>query len=128
MRQQARDARRLQRDAEVKALLAAALTEAEWLSLLSEARRAAEQGFTDFTLMRFPALLCGDGGRAINAPDPAWPNSLRGKAALVFLRWKEELQPAGFRMSARIATFPDGLPGDVELTLVWGGEKQGRQP
>jgi len=123
MRQQARDARRQHRDAEVRALLGAPLPDAEWRSLLDEARRAAESGLKEFTLLRFPAQLCSDGGRAVNAPDPDWPGTLRGKAALVFLRWREELRPAGFRMSARIATFPDGLPGDIELSLVWGADE-----
>ena len=121
LRAAARDARRQHRDAEVKALLDAPLTDKDWRAMLDEAKRAAASGLKDCVLMRFPAPLCSDGGRAVNAPDPSWPATLRGKAALVFLRWKDELQPAGFRMGARIADFPDGLPGDVELSLVWGG-------
>lgn len=121
----ARDARRVHRDAEVKALLETPLSDKDWRAMLDEAKRAAAGGLKDCVLMRFPAPLCSDGGRAINAPDPSWPATLRGKAALVFLRWKEELQPSGFRMGARIADFPDGLPGDVELSLVWGGADHG---
>jgi hypothetical protein len=30
------------------------------------------------------------------------------------------LKPLGFALSARIVSFPDGFPGDAELSLVWG--------
>lgn len=119
-RRSARDQARALREAEVQALLAAPLTEADWRAMLAAARHAAESGLAEWALMRFPAALCTDGGRAVNVPDPTWPATLRGKAALVYLRWRQELQPEGFRMSARIATFPDGLPGEIELSLAWG--------
>ena len=84
------------------------------------AREAARRGETGVVALTFPAALCVDGGRAINLPDPDWPASLRGKAADFFLRWDKELRPLGFALSARIANFPDGFPGDAELSLVWG--------
>jgi CBS domain-containing protein len=113
------DARRA-REAQVQVLLAAPLADAEWAAILADATAAAGRGETQCVVMLFPALLCADGGRRINLPDPDWPSALRGNAALFYLRWREELKPAGFRLNARIASFPDGLPGDVELILVWG--------
>ena len=68
----------------------------------------------------FPAELCADGGRAINAPDPLWPSSLRGEPRDILERWRRELQPEGFGLAARIVTFPDGVPGDAALILSWG--------
>lgn len=84
------------------------------------ARETAVRGEAGVTALVFPAALCNDGGRMINLPDPEWPRSLCGKAADFYLRWDKELRPLGFGLSARIATFPDGFPGDAELSLVWG--------
>jgi CBS domain-containing protein len=108
------------RDELVKELLAARFSDQELAHLMSLAREAARRGETGVAALTFPAALCEDGGRAINLPDPDWPASLRGKAADFFLRWDKELRPLGFALSARIANFPDGFPGDAELSLVWG--------
>jgi len=61
-----------------------------------------------------------DHGRAVNVPDPSWPITLRGIAAQVFLRWKRELRPRGFKLNARVVDFPGGVPGHIGLFLVWG--------
>jgi CBS domain-containing protein len=108
------------RDELVKELLAARFSDQEFAQLMALAREAARRGETGVAALTFPAALCADGGRAINLPDPDWPASLRGKAADFFLRWDKQLRPLGFALSARIATFPDGFPGDAELSLVWG--------
>ena len=39
--------------------------------------------------------------RMINAPDPDWPETLRGPAADVYARWGDELKPRGFGLAAR---------------------------
>ena len=93
---------------------------ANWSRLVHGAREAAERGETEFLLLRFPSQLCSDGGRAINAPDPDWPRTLRGEAAEMYLRWERELRPRGFHIVARVVEFPDGVPGDIGLFLVWG--------
>jgi CBS domain-containing protein len=104
----------------VKELLGARFTDSEFANLMNLAREAARRGGSSVAAMTFPAALCTDGGRAINLPDPDWPATLRGKAADFFLRWNKELKPLGFALSARIVSFPDGFPGDAELSLVWG--------
>ena len=71
-------------------------------------------------MLRFPSQLCRDGGRLINIADAGWPATLRGEAAELFLRWEQELKPAGFRLSARVLEFPGGKPGDIGLYVVWG--------
>ncbi len=71
-------------------------------------------------MLRFLSQLCADGGRAINAPDSCWLQSLRGEPRDVFERWHLELEPGGFGLTAQIVSFPDGVPGDVALILSWG--------
>ncbi len=96
------------------------ISEESWRNLVHGARTAAEQGVKEFLLLRFPSQLCSDSGRAINAPDPDWPATLRGEAAEVYLRWSRDLKPHGFHLAARVVDFPDGMPGDIGLFLVWG--------
>jgi len=110
------------RDEAIKQLLRAKFTDAEMTHLLAAAFEAARRGETGCVALTFPAALCADGGRTINLPSPDWPASLRGKAADFFLRWEVELKPLGYALAARIVSFPDGFPGDAELSLVWGRE------
>jgi CBS domain-containing protein len=101
-------------------LIGTHISDESWRNLLHGARTAAEQGLKEFMLLRFPSQLCSDGGRAINAPDPDWPATLRGEAAEIYLRWSRDLKPRGFHLAARVIDFPDGMPGDIGLSLVWG--------
>lgn len=105
----------------IKELASRRLTEGQWREMMHGARRSAEAGLTEHLLIRFPAQLCVDGGRAINAPDPHWPETLRGEPADVFQRWRNELHPRGFKIAAQIVDFPDGVPGDAALFLQWSG-------
>jgi CBS domain-containing protein len=105
---------------EARKLLAAELSDQAWHRMLHEARLAAQKGAEEHLLLRFPCELCSDHGRAVNAPDPSWPTTLRGIAAQVFRRWKQELRARGFVLHARVIDFPDGLPGDIGLFLAWG--------
>ncbi|MBM3577568.1 MAG: CBS domain-containing protein [Alphaproteobacteria bacterium] len=107
------------RDQRIRELASLRLTEAQWRETLEQARRSAEAGLTEHLLIRFPSQLCTDGGRAINAPDPLWPATLRGEPADVFQRWRNELHPRGFRIAAQIIDFPEGMPGDAALFLLW---------
>ena len=120
-RRREKAARETARRALVERLAGERLSESEWGSLVEHARAAAERGEKEFLLIRFPAALCDDGGRMINAPDPDWPTTLRGPAADVYERWRDELKPAGFGLVARILEFPDGFPGDAGMLLTWGG-------
>lgn len=117
------EAHRLARDKrlhQVAEMLAADLTDAAWQHMLHDARIAAGKGEKEFMVLKFPCELCTDHGRAVNVPDPSWPATLRGIAAQLFLRWKQDLRPRGFRLTARVVDFPDGVPGDIGLFLVWG--------
>ncbi len=108
------------REQRIRELAARRLTDAQWREMLSQARAAAAGGFTEQLLIRFPAQLCADGGRAINAPDKGWPETLRGEPRDVYRRWRNELHPRGFQIAAQVIDFPDGLPGDAALFLMWG--------
>jgi hypothetical protein len=96
------------------------ISDESWRNLVHGAHAAAEEGLREFMLLRFPSRLCSDGGRAVNVPDPEWPATLRGEAAEIYLRWSHDLKPQGFHLSARVVDFPDGMPGDIGLFLVWG--------
>lgn len=96
------------------------LKEQEWAEMIAHAREAAAHGLKEYLLLRFPSELCSDGGRAINAPEAGWPNTLRGEAEELYARWERDLKPLGFGLTAQILNFPGGRPGDVGLSLVWG--------
>jgi CBS domain-containing protein len=104
----------------VAELRAQHVSEEQWHGLLRKARDAAEHGRKEFPLLRFPSQLCSDGGRCINVPDPNWPATLRGEAAEIYMRWQRDLKAHGFGLAAQILDFPDGIPGDAGLFLVWG--------
>jgi len=108
-----------ERSLRMQALIDHHIADANWQALLHGARVAAEHGDREFLLLRFPAALCADGGRAINAPESDWPRSLRGEAAEIYLRWEEELKPRGFHLTAKVLDFPGGFPGDIGLMLSW---------
>jgi hypothetical protein len=93
-------------------------------SLKSKLRAAADRGQTELMVMRFPNALCTDKGRAINNSDAAWPDTLTGRPRQAYELWRDQLRPAGFRLSAMIIDWPGGLPGDVGFFLKWGDTKQ----
>lgn len=119
---EARRAEEKHRAEQVKVLIGEHISEERWHNILRQAREAAARGQKEFMLLRFPHDLCSDGGRAINAlaGDENWPATLRGEAAEFYLRWKQDLEPQGFRLTASVLDFPGGLPGDIGLFLVWG--------
>jgi CBS domain-containing protein len=119
-REEARRRAREAQDKLIEELAGRRLSDRAWADLLSNARRAASAGLNECILIQFPARLCADGGRAINAPDPSWPRSLRGEPRDIFERWRRELEPAGFGLAGQIVSFPDGVPGDAALILIWG--------
>jgi CBS-domain-containing membrane protein len=115
-----RQAEEQQRQA-VQELIEHHVTDESWRGILQRMRHAAEHGEKESMLLRFSSKLCSDGGRAVNAPEPDWPETLRGEPAEIYLRWERELKPHGFRLTARVLDFPGGFPGDLGLFLVWGG-------
>lgn len=82
-------------------------------------RIAAEQGHHQLQVITFPSTYCTDRGRSINNADPQWPATLTGFAKKAHEYFEKELRPLGFKVTAEIVTWPDGLPGDVALNLKW---------
>lgn len=117
--QEARRLAAVQRHQRVTELIDRHIGDENWRSLLHHARETAARGEKELMLLQFPAELCADRGRAINAPSSDWPRTLRGEAAEIYLRWERDLKPGGFRLTARVLDFPGGFPGDIGLFLVW---------
>lgn len=82
--------------------------------------RAVGNGLTEVEVGRFPNQVCTDRGRAINQQEPGWENTLTGLPKEIYDFWKKHLQPRGYRIKYQIVSFPDGIPGDIGITLSWG--------
>jgi hypothetical protein len=87
--------------------------------LMTAISRAADAGENELLVFRFPSTYLPDGGRAINNFEPNWPDSLVGFAKDAHAFYEEHLRDAGYRLRAQIIDFPEGMPGDVGLFLVW---------
>jgi len=112
----------LERDRQVKAFLEQHVTDANWSELLGKAKFVALNGEQEFMMLRFPSDLCSDGGRKIDVAEEGWEGTLRGAAAELYSRWKTDLKPQGFGLSARIVSYEDGIIGDIGLYLTWKGD------
>lgn len=81
--------------------------------------RAAANGLTEVQVYRFPNALCTDRGRAINQQEPGWETTLTGLPKEMYQFWERQLRPRGYKLQFQIVDFPDGMPGDVSITLKW---------
>ena len=95
------------------------LTEAELAEISRRVAAAVRAEQFEALVYTFPSDLCTDSGRAINNRDADWPDSLQGKARELYERYVQVARPAGYRLKAKIISFPDGMPGDVGLYLSW---------
>jgi hypothetical protein len=82
--------------------------------------RAVSNGLTEVQVYRFPNQLCTDRGRAINQQESGWPETLTGVPREIYLLWDRHFRERGYRLRAEIVSFPNGMPGDVAMTLKWG--------
>jgi hypothetical protein len=81
--------------------------------------RAVSNGFSEVLVYRFPNALCTDHGRAINQQEAGWEKTLTGLPKEMYEFWDRELKPRGYKIRFQIVDFPDGMPGDVGITLKW---------
>jgi hypothetical protein len=81
--------------------------------------RAAKNGQTEVQVFRFPNELCTDHGRAINQMEPGWESTLTGVPKQVYELWHKHFRPRGYKLRAQIVDWPDGMPGDIGMTLSW---------
>ena len=116
-----RNAARLKRQSELKAMLQAHVDEALWRNLIDHAEAAAARGDMEMQILQFPCALCSDGGRMIDVHEDGWAATLRGEPAEIHARWRKELRPAGFRLDARIVGWDEeGAIAEAGLFLQWG--------
>ncbi len=80
---------------------------------------AVKDGKMEAMVYSFPSDLCTDSGRAINNNDPAWPETLQGKAKEFFERYQQFGKPQGYKLKAMVISFPGGMPGDIGFFLNW---------
>ena len=81
--------------------------------------RAVSNGLTEVQVYRFPNKLCTDNGRAINQQEPGWENTLTGLPKEMYDFWDRRLRPLGYKIRFQIVDWPDGMPGDVGISLKW---------
>jgi hypothetical protein len=81
--------------------------------------RAMKNRRTESEVFRFPNQLCTDKGRAINQQEPGWEKTLTGEPKEMLQFWDKYLRPRGYKLKLQIVDFPDGLPGDIGMTLSW---------
>jgi len=118
-----RTAARLKRQRELKTALQAHVDEALWRDLVEHAEAAAARGEMEMQLLQFPCALCTDGGRCIDVHEAGWEKTLQGEPAEIYARWRDELQPAGFRLDARIVGYDEqGAIAEAGLFLQWGAK------
>jgi hypothetical protein len=82
--------------------------------------RAVSNGLKEVLVGTFPNQVCTDRGRAINQQEPGWENTLTGLPKELFDFWTTHLRPRGYRIKCQIVSFPNGMPGDIGITLSWG--------
>jgi len=82
-------------------------------------QRAAGNGLTEVFVGRFPNQLCNDRGRAINQAEPGWETTLTGLPKEIFDFWAKHLRPRGYKIKYEVIDFPNGMPGDIGVTLSW---------
>jgi hypothetical protein len=81
--------------------------------------RAIQNRINEVEVLRFPNQLCTDKGRAINQQEPGWEKTLTGSSKEIYQLWDRYFRPRGYKLKVQIVDFPDGLPGDIGMTLSW---------
>jgi hypothetical protein len=81
--------------------------------------RAVSNGLSEVQVYRFPNQLCTDHGRAINQQEAGWEKTLTGLPKEMYEFWERRLRPLGYKIKFQIVDWPDGMPGDVGITLKW---------
>jgi hypothetical protein len=80
---------------------------------------AVSRRLTSVQVYRFPNALCSDRGRAINQQERGWEDTLTGVPKEVHSLWKNYFRDKGYGLRVEIIDFPNGMPGDVGMTLTW---------
>jgi hypothetical protein len=81
--------------------------------------RAMHSRMTEVEVSRFPNQLCTDKGRAIIQQEPGWEKTLTGAPKEIYQLWEKYFRPRGYKLKVQIVDYPDGMPGDIGMTLSW---------
>ena len=81
--------------------------------------RAMHSRMTEVEVFRFPNQLCTDKGRAIIQQEPGWEKTLTGAPKEIYQLWEKYFRPRGYKLKVQIVDYPDGMPGDIGMTLSW---------
>jgi hypothetical protein len=81
--------------------------------------RAMHSRMTEVEVIRFPNQLCTDKGRAVIQQEPGWEKTLTGAPKEIYQLWEKYFRPRGYKLKVQIVDYPDGMPGDVGMTLSW---------
>jgi hypothetical protein len=81
--------------------------------------RAVRNGKSEVQVYRFPNTLCTDRGRAINQQEKGWEETLTGIPREIYNLWARNFRDRGYKLRVEIVDFPNGVPGDVAMTLSW---------
>jgi hypothetical protein len=57
--------------------------------------------------------------------EAGWENTLIGVPREIYEFWGRRLKPKGYRIRFQIIDYPDGMPGDVGITLSWKTDEHG---
>jgi hypothetical protein len=87
--------------------------------------RAIKNRMMEVEVFRFPNQLCTDKGRAINQQEPGWEKTLTGVPKEVYRLWDKYFRPRGYKLKVQIVDFPDGMPGDIGMSLSWASAVRG---
>jgi hypothetical protein len=83
-------------------------------------RRAVEGGVHEIMALSFPCDWTNDSGRRVNNFETDWPESLEGFAKRAYAYYLQELQPAGYKIKAKVLGYTrEGIPKDIGLFLSW---------
>ena len=82
-------------------------------------QQAIKNRLTEIEIIRFPNQVCTDKGRAINQQEPGWENTLTGAPKEIYQFWHKYFRPRGYKLRVQVVDFPDGLPGDIGMTVSW---------
>jgi hypothetical protein len=81
--------------------------------------QAVTNGLTEVEVYRFPSALCADRGIAINNQSPGWEETLVGLPREMYEFWERHLRSRGYKFVCRVVDFPNGVLGDIAVSLKW---------
>ena len=96
-------------------------TEDDRIRIRQRIETAAEAGFFELEVLKFPSEYLEDHGRRINNNDQDWSEHLCGYAKELCDAFQDLAQPQGYKLITRVVDYPGGMIGDIALVVSWKG-------